>query len=188
MIFSFLAAVGAWRRICSAVLVVAVAVWGAPSLYAQKAQIQNPDFHTEGLNVVVTYDLIGKQGKDYEVELLFSASGGESFDYEPQSVTGDVGKDISPGSDKRITWMVLQDFPGGLRSQNVQFKLLYEKDGGGAFGWFLASLIAGGGGTALGIATGVLPCLSFAPQGLCPADPDPLPEPQGTIPPPVGTP
>jgi hypothetical protein len=159
----------------------------------QKPQVRDLDFRAQDTQIVITYDLIGKQGKDYKVELLFSASGGRSFDYEPQAVSGAVGKDLSPGPNKTVTWNVLQDFPDGIQSPNAQFKLLYKKQGGGAWGWFIGALVAGGGGTAAGIATGILPCLSFVPAGLCPAADDEGPDDPtdpggGSIPAPVGPP
>jgi hypothetical protein len=133
------------------------------------------NFRKENLTLVVTYDLIGEEGEEYEVELLYSASGGQVFDYEPKAISGDVGDDITPGLDKQITWNVLQDFPNGIQSASVKFKVVADEEGG-AFGWFLATLLAGSGGTAAGIATGVLPCFSFIPgqisNKLCPAPGD----------------
>lgn len=170
-------------------------VWGVDASPAQNAEVRDLDFEQEGTEIVITYDLIANQGEEYEATLLFSSSGGEVFDYEPEAVTGDVGGDIEPGLDKEIRWSVLQDFPSGLQSPSVQFKIVLEEEGGGS-GWVLASLIAGGGGTVAGIATGVLPCFSFIPGSisnkLCPAagddgggppgdgdNPDPIADPTG---------
>lgn len=154
---------------------------------AQDADIRDLDFQQEGLNIVVSYDLIGGEGEEYDVQLLYSSSGGEVFDYEPTAVSGAVGDDIPPGLNKKITWRVLNDFPSGIQSSAVTFKVVAEEEGG-AFGWFLASLLAGSGGTAAGIATGVLPCFSFIPGSisgtLCPGATEGGEEPTQEPPPP----
>ncbi|PSQ76678.1 MAG: hypothetical protein BRD33_02895, partial [Bacteroidetes bacterium QH_6_63_17] len=102
-----------------------------PSLaFAQGADVRNTNFRQEGTKIVVTYDLLGEEGEEYDVSLLLSTSGGRAFDYEPETTTGDVGDGVRLGLDKQITWNVLKDRPSGLQSQNVQFKVVVEEEGG----------------------------------------------------------
>lgn len=49
--------------------------------FAHVSDIRDLDFQQDGLNIVVSYDLIGEEGE--ERQLLYSSSGGEVFDYEP---------------------------------------------------------------------------------------------------------
>ena len=140
-------------------LVLAAVVFGRfpTQSVAQEPQIRDPDFRQDGRQIIVTYDLIGQKGEEYEVTLLLSRSGGEAFDYQPDAVSGHVGGGVSPGLDKQITWNVLEDFPDGLQGANVQFRLEVEKDGGNSWLYVLGSaVLAGGGGTAAAILTGLI--------------------------------
>lgn len=124
---------------------------------AQELKVRDTNFRQEGTEIVVTYDLLGENGEDYTAKLLLSTSGGRAFDYEPKAITGDVGEGIRPGLDKRIAWAVLEDFPDGLRSQNVQMKVVVKKEGGN--GWLYTiggAVLVGGGGTLAAFLTGLI--------------------------------
>ncbi|WP_119843135.1 hypothetical protein [Salinibacter ruber] len=124
---------------------------------AQPVGVQNTSFAQEGNKIVVTYALAGSEEETYEVSLLLSTSGGRAFDYRPEAVSGDVGEDVRVGPGKTIRWRVLEDFPDGLQSQNVQLKVIAEEEGGN--GWLYAigsAVLAGGGGTAVAVLTGLL--------------------------------
>lgn len=123
---------------------------------ARAQEIQNPTYRQRGKTIVVTYDLMAEEKEEYEVNLLLSADGGQNFDYEPQTVSGDIGEGIALGPGKRIVWTVLEDKPGGLQGTNYQFKITVD---GGGNGWLWAlgsAVLAGGGGTAALVLSGII--------------------------------
>lgn len=122
----------------------------------QNVSVRNTDASKSENFVIVTYDLIGEQEKQYEVVLQISASGGETFDYEPKAVSGDVGEDVRPGSGKEIRWRYREDFPDGL-PRNLRYRVQVEEDSGN--GWWYAlggAVIVGGGATAAAVLTGLI--------------------------------
>lgn len=105
--------------------------------------------------ITVKYDLVGEE-ETYQVTLLVSASGGKSFDYEPQAVFGDVGDEIEPGSGKEIKWRYQKDFPDGLQKE-IRYRIKVQEKGGN--GWLYAlgsAVVVGGGATAAAFLTGVI--------------------------------
>ena len=78
-------------------------------------QIENLFFRQDGLNIMITYDLIGDTEKIYFITVFGSH---DNFTTPIELITGDVGAEISPGAGKRITWDAkreLGEFKGNLR-------------------------------------------------------------------------
>lgn len=84
--------------------------------------IENVRF-SQGNNVVtITYDLNGNgENSTYFIELLLENENGEVFQINSPAVSGDIGSEIKPGAEKEIVWNILQDFPNGLESGQIQF-------------------------------------------------------------------
>lgn len=72
--------------------------------------IQVPKRVGRGSRVVVTYDLASPQGP-CEVSLRVSDNGGFTYDIVPQTLTGAVGADVTPGVGKQIVWDISADLP-----------------------------------------------------------------------------
>ena len=102
---------------------------------------------------IVSYDLIG-EAKKYQVSLLLSRDGGDSFEAMPQAVRGDVGKGIRPGADKRITWAALADFPQGLVGDQYRVQVVAQKQGGKGLLYVLGGVLVAGAGTTAVLAFG----------------------------------
>lgn len=114
----------------------------------QVTPVDNVRLHREKDQLVVQYDLDG-DSDEYEVEFLLSTNGGATFDALPEAVTGDVGKDVTPGSDRQIVWRVLEDFPNGIRGSGNRLRVSAEAEGGRGVFWVLGSaIVVGGGATA----------------------------------------
>ena len=62
---------------------------------------------TKDETIVIKYH-ISELGK-YTVKVYVSLDGGNNFTIEPQTITGDVGKGIVPGTGKEIVWDVFKD-------------------------------------------------------------------------------
>lgn len=85
-------------------------------LLAQSA-VSNVRAIQEGRNVVLLYDL----SKDAEISQVKIDVDGRSRVLPMSSLSGDVGKKVLRGSDRRIVYNVLEDYKEGLRSDNVVF-------------------------------------------------------------------
>jgi uncharacterized protein (TIGR02145 family) len=82
-------------------------------------EITNVHFEQEGKVINIYYDLSGES--TYEVKAFCSGDGGKTWGQPLKFVTGEVGKDIKAGTDKKIVWNVLdekEDLQG-----TVQFKI-----------------------------------------------------------------
>ncbi len=79
------------------------------NLQAQsKAKIENIDFSAAGSNLNITYDIVNaKAGESFEVWIKVITESGKVI--IPSAVTGDVGKGVSGGPNKRIVWDVESD-------------------------------------------------------------------------------
>ena len=85
-------------------------------LLAQSA-VSNVRAFQEGRNVVLLYDL----SKDAEISQVKIDVDGRSRVLPMSSLSGDVGKKVLQGRDRRIVYNVLEDYKDGLRSDNVCF-------------------------------------------------------------------
>jgi formylglycine-generating enzyme required for sulfatase activity len=75
---------------------------------AQK--IDNVHYEQSGKTIIVTYNLTELKGQQTAtVSLFYSEDGGKTWGKPLQKVTGDVGKCVRPGSEKKITWDVLTE-------------------------------------------------------------------------------
>lgn len=85
------------------------------SIVAQDAT--NVRVHQEGENIIITYDLT----KLSDVRVFVAM--GQSAQYtELKAVIGDIGKNISTGTNKKIVWQPLKEQTEFV-SQNVRFKI-----------------------------------------------------------------
>ncbi len=75
----------------------------------------------------IIYDVEDADGDLLEITFECSNDGGESYTIIPTAVTGDVGKDITPGSGKKIVWDVGVDMPS---TRGDQFRLRVIADDG----------------------------------------------------------
>lgn len=73
----------------------------------QAQDISNVDLVSSDNKMVITYDLYGKKSETYTVALLFKTEAGNEI--RPKSISGDVGKKITPGKGKSIVWEVYKD-------------------------------------------------------------------------------
>jgi len=127
-----------------------------PAVSAGEVGVRNVTASRSDRLITVGYDLLGERGEGYQVTLLISASGGETFDYKPEAVSGDVGEDVRPGSGKQIQWRYREDFPEGLQ-RDIRYRVQVEEEGGNGWWYALGSaVVVGGGATAAAVLTGLI--------------------------------
>ncbi len=91
------------RKLITLILIII----SSQNLIAQ--QVTNIRVSQEGDEVVITYDLSGgSAGETFNMEVTASENRGQSFLIIPKSLRGDLNN-ISPGTDKKIVWNVLND-------------------------------------------------------------------------------
>ncbi len=87
----------------------------------QSGKVTDVNFTQKEEKVFIYYDLHGKKGNTYPVNLKLKTSNGETLDISPSTLEGDIGKKIAPGKGKRIEWNIVENYPNGLNSDKVQF-------------------------------------------------------------------
>lgn len=76
--------------------------------------------------LVIEYSLSGDE-PEYEVEVQLSGDGGTSYEtIEVGVLTGAVGEQIAPGSDKEIRWRPLEQYPYGLHGDGNRVRVVVE--------------------------------------------------------------
>lgn len=88
---------------------------------ASAAEVANIQSRLEGNQVIITYDLAG--AAEGPVAVRGSDDGGTTYQLNMAHVSGDVGESVAPGSDRRVVWDVLRDYPRGLGSKSVVFEV-----------------------------------------------------------------
>lgn len=101
--------------------------------------------------IEIRYDLFGEREKDkYTISIEISDDGGLTYNVTPHMITGDLGRDIIPGRNKRIIWMVERDFPGDIDLDRYEFRVTTKRQGfnRNILYVLLGTVVAGGGAAA----------------------------------------
>ncbi|MBD3615417.1 MAG: hypothetical protein HUJ22_02510 [Gracilimonas sp.] len=118
-------------------------------------RIENVHFSQNSDTVRVYYDLLAKN-KDtkFDVKLLLSLGENQNFEITSPAASGDLGKNVFPGKERRIEWSVLQDFPNGVDESNIQFMVNAENMSSSVnkkWIYITAGAVLVGAGTTLGL-------------------------------------
>jgi hypothetical protein len=74
--------------------------------------------------VTITYDLpASDEPTSFEVSLEVSTNGGQSYDVQPRSMSGDIGRPVSAGRGKRIVWAFAKDIEN-LQTKQFRFRVV----------------------------------------------------------------
>ena len=76
------------------------------NLFAQK--IENVKATVNGDDIIITYDLSGKDGQEFKINLYASNS---NFSKPIVKASGDIGSRVTPGKDKRVVWNAKNEIP-----------------------------------------------------------------------------
>ena len=89
------------------------------SAICQAQSITNVDANQEGKSIAVTYDL----NEMADISLYVTQDGGRTKTLIPQAyLAGDAGKKVSLGSEKKILWRVLDQYPNqNFQGENMSF-------------------------------------------------------------------
>jgi len=106
------------------VLAALIAVPALPvQVHAQgdEPTIKNIVFKVTGSVVEIYYDLIAPPGHTWSVTLTLKRRFAKGFIYLPLEVSGDVGRRVVAGENRKITWNLATEFPQGLPGEDCFF-------------------------------------------------------------------
>ncbi len=105
------------------------------------------------INIFIEYDLLGSPDDLYAVSLTIQSKTDTTYSYTPLNVIGDIGPNIRPGKNKRISWRISDEYPAILSSAEVRFviKAVPPKSSGGSTELFIA-----GGAAVVGVALAIV--------------------------------
>ncbi len=94
-------------KVLQSIFAITLSIFLISNTFAQDAK--NIKVSTTDKDIIVTYDLEGKPGAIYLVDLSFEGDAGKTF--LPESLKGDVGE-VEAGTDKVVIWKVYDDVNG----------------------------------------------------------------------------
>jgi len=72
-------------------------------------EVTNVRFEQSGKQVIIYYDLAGKAGSTYKVEIYYSSNGNKTWGNSLKMLTGEAGDAIKSGINKKAIWNVLAE-------------------------------------------------------------------------------
>jgi hypothetical protein len=90
-----------------------------------QSRAENMNASLNGAEVTVSFDLVGPSTGPRTVRLLASLDAGTTFDFQPKSVSGDVGERVAIGTGKVIRWKAARDIERGDLSA-LRFRVVVE--------------------------------------------------------------
>jgi hypothetical protein len=94
---------------------------------SKSSAVENVSFSVLNENIIITYDLKGSVNQLYEIKLILRKTSYSDFMYIPQSITGNVGKGQTAGTNKRIIWDIKKDFPEELPGEDFFFEVQVQE-------------------------------------------------------------
>lgn len=97
-----------------------------------RATVENTQIAIRGGIVTITYDLVASEvQRALDVSLEVSTDGGQTFDLQPRSMSGDVGRAVPPGRGKQIVWESGKDVEN-LQTSQFRFRVVITVEQGPA--------------------------------------------------------
>lgn len=144
----------ALRLFCVAIFLLHVAPLPALAEDEDDLFVTNVRVERQGrINIFIEYDLEGSSSDLYTVTLTVKSKTDSLYSYTPINVIGDVGANIRPGKNKRISWRISDEFPPVLGTPDAQFvvRAIPPKREGGS-----TELYVAGGAALLGVALAIV--------------------------------
>jgi len=91
------------------------------SVIAAPFEVKNVRFEDEGETIVIHYDLSGDSDQKYRINVSLEDSKSRDFPIGRSTLSGDVGKNIGTGMQKKIVWKLTEDYPNGLIGEGFRF-------------------------------------------------------------------
>ena len=112
--------IGCKRSVVFTLIVLSVFIL-IPGISSAWEEVENVRMEQVDNDVYIYYDLSGDSEK-YNVTVRGSSDGGRNYRLSMKTVSGDVGKEVRPGSGKEIIWKALKD-AGELEGDEFVFEV-----------------------------------------------------------------
>lgn len=112
-------------------------------------------------NVFIEYDLEGSDDDVYTISLSVRLASDTTYTYTPINVIGDIGANIRPGKNKRISWRVSDEYIPAFDKEDLEYIVRAyapPKSGG-------AELYIAGGVAVVGLALAIVLLSSNKTEG-----------------------
>ena len=134
------------------VLVVTIVLQAIPlskSRAEDDIRLENVRSEVSPGKIIVYYDLIGPRDEGYEVTLTLRRQSDKSFAYTPKILSGDLGRGLFAGRNRKVIWDTSKEFPQGLGWDDYYFVVSasFVSRGSNVLLWIGAALLAGGAAT-----------------------------------------
>jgi hypothetical protein len=109
-------------------LVLLLSLIAEQTAFGQDVEVRNTKASVSDSLVIVTYGLVGQEGKKYNVALSISTGGNGTF--QAKAVSGSVGGGVRAGDGLRwlqIRWRYRKRFPDGLPKE-VSYKVVAREE------------------------------------------------------------
>jgi hypothetical protein len=120
----------------------------------EDSPVQNVRKERQGkINIFIEYDLEGSSEDVYTVTFMVKSKSDSLSPYIPVNVIGDIGANIRPGKNKRISWRTSDEYPAVLDASDVEFVIKAElppSEGGNT------ELFIAGGAAVVGVALAIV--------------------------------
>lgn len=126
------------------------------SSFAQGFVVQNVHFQDNDKQIIIYYDLLGKENNQFEVRVILSSDGAKTFSIEPKTLSGAIGM-VTAGAGKEIYWDMHNDYPEGLWGENFIFQIeatRIKTKKRGMWPYFVGGAAVLGGGAAYFLRSG----------------------------------
>jgi len=108
-------------------MVVGVSFYADAQTISYAPSITNIKISSDSItnNVEITFDVDDSDGGLFEIKMIASKDGGQTYTVTPKSVTGDVNKYSIAGKGLKIKWDAVKDLPG-VDLKNIKIRLVAD--------------------------------------------------------------
>jgi formylglycine-generating enzyme required for sulfatase activity len=121
------------RRLILLLFLSIILLWGNVPPEVNNVTVEQREDGT--FLVDIWYDLYDADGDLMQITITSSNNEGESWDYLIQSITGDLGLNISSGNDRHLVWDFGADHPAVLNVPTLVKVRADDRNGSGLFFW-----------------------------------------------------
>lgn len=118
-------------------------------IFSQSTEVKNVKFIPRGDEIDILYELVGDPQEEYEIEVFLKVEGDDEFEVTLEHLRGDYGTGKYVGSERKIIWEYLKQFPMGLEGEYYYFLITADKLGGGIPWYYFVGAAALGGAAAV---------------------------------------
>ena len=98
-----------------------------PVVGDEESRGTNVRWTTKGDVIVINYDLAGGADAKYKVQVIMKKENDPSFSIAPVTLEGNVGENVTAGTNREIRWYYRQDYPQGFQGEGYFFEIQVQE-------------------------------------------------------------